>query len=385
MSIGEKKNSKVITYLPAMLKYTKHGWTIEYSVINPETMLMQRQVMKMNRIRKRYAKLNDFKSHCLRITMEINGKLASGWTPFEGSTVDSRQLTSMSFVLDDYIKEKSIELRPDTIINYRSFVKMFKEWVEKNYGQIAVSSFSRLMAVRFMDFVLKEKGLKGRSYNNRLKQARAFFSYAVEKYYCVENPFSSIKTKREETKKRILIPSDSRKLIYQYWEKKNPNYITLCELVFTALIRPKECWRLQVADLRLSDYYIEVSEDDSKTHYRRSASLSPELVTRLIDMTRYAKPSDYLFGPGYSPGKKQMVYSRIRKDWQDMRNELGLPDEMQLYSLRDTGISEMLHAGIDPLSVMKHADHHSLGITTRYANHADPNLVETIKTKAPQF
>jgi site-specific recombinase XerD len=85
------------------------------------------------------------------------------------------------------------------------------------------------------------------------------------------------------------------------------------------------------------------------------------------------------------PGKKHIAYSRFRKDWQDMREALGLPDEMQLYSLRDTGLNEMLKGGIDSLSVMQHADHHDLSITTRYANHVDPHLVDTISEKAPAF
>ena len=68
-----------------------------------------------------------------------------------------------------------------------------------------------------------------------------------------------------------------------------------------------------------------------------------------------------------------------------MRTALKLPEEMQLYSLRDTGINEMLKCGIDPLTVMQHADHHDLSMTTRYANHVDPHLVETISKKAPNF
>jgi integrase len=58
---------------------------------------------------------------------------------------------------------------------------------------------------------------------------------------------------------------------------------------------------------------------------------------------------------------------------------------MQLYSLRDTGINEMIKSGIDDLSVMQHADHSSLDMTTRYANHADPHLVDVIYNKAPSF
>ena len=64
---------------------------------------------------------------------------------------------------------------------------------------------------------------------------------------------------------------------------------------------------------------------------------------------------------------------------------LNLPKEMQLYSLRNTGIYEMLKSGIDDLSVMQHADHSSLDITTIYANHADKNLTKIIYEKAPKF
>ena len=58
---------------------------------------------------------------------------------------------------------------------------------------------------------------------------------------------------------------------------------------------------------------------------------------------------------------------------------------MQLYSLRDTGINGMLKAGIDNLSVMQAADHHDLSMTTRYANHEDPELFERLNKLAPKF
>ena len=58
---------------------------------------------------------------------------------------------------------------------------------------------------------------------------------------------------------------------------------------------------------------------------------------------------------------------------------------MQLYSLRDTGINGMLKAGIDPLSVMQAADHSDLSMTTRYANHAAPELFRKLNEKAPSF
>jgi site-specific recombinase XerD len=75
----------------------------------------------------------------------------------------------------------------------------------------------------------------------------------------------------------------------------------------------------------------------------------------------------------------------MNKYWAKLRKKLGLPEEMQQYSLRDSGIFEMLKSGIDPLSVKQLADHHSLEMTTIYSNHVDPNLQKIIVENAPKF
>ena len=85
------------------------------------------------------------------------------------------------------------------------------------------------------------------------------------------------------------------------------------------------------------------------------------------------------------PAAKQIPEAKMRKTWEKMRAAVKLPVEMQLYSLRDTGINNMLKSGIDPLTVMQHADHHDLSMTTRYANHYDSTLIEKIREGAPSF
>lgn len=251
---------------------------------------------------------------------------------------------------------------------------------------MAFSAITKIVCVQYMDYLFLQKHLEGRSWNNHLKFMRAFFNWCIEKCYCNENHFIKIKPKRQSQKKRILIPENVRKRIIEYCERNNPNYIIVCELVFSALIRPKEISMIRIADVNLSQKYIYISETNAKTHNSRIAALSPDLCRRLaaLELDK-RKPTDYLIGHGYVPSAKKVVLSRFRKDWDVVRKALNLPQEMQLYSLRDTGINSMLKAGIDPLTVMQHADHHDLKMTTRYANHVDPHLVETINKEAPEF
>ena len=71
--------------------------------------------------------------------------------------------------------------------------------------------------------------------------------------------------------------------------------------------------------------------------------------------------------------------------WIDMRDEMKLPKEYQLYSLRDSGINSMLEEGIPALDVMQAAGHSDLSMTTRYGNHKNPNLIKKLNNAAPSM
>lgn len=58
---------------------------------------------------------------------------------------------------------------------------------------------------------------------------------------------------------------------------------------------------------------------------------------------------------------------------------------MKLYSLRDSGIVQLLQDGVSPEEVMKQAGHSSLEITTVYVKYANPGASEQIKNKASVF
>ncbi len=372
-------------YIPACLKHTAAGWLIEYYALHPQRETLERRQIKLNRERKRFTRYIDFKLYANSIVCNINNRLAGGWSPFMGNE-NSRYYTLLSTVITAYIDEKERELRPSTLVSYKSFCRMFSAWVEQKVPQIYMSLFNRVLAVQYLDYVYKERKVNAKTWNNQLKMGRAFFAWAKEKCYIKENPFELIKTKREDTKKRILIPKETRDKITKYFTETKPNYLIVCQLVFTALIRPNEIVNIQLKHISIKDKTIYIPSENAKNHHARYAAMTPKLVEHLEQMHLEQYPINYyLFGIGYTPAHEAISTKTLRKDWLKMRNVLNLPKEMQLYSLRDTGINNLLKCGIDPLSVMQHADHHDLQMTTRYANHADPNLTRLIYEKAPEF
>ena len=378
-------------YLPAVLKTNQSGWLIEYYVENPQTQILTRKKIKLQRLLNRYPTKTEAKKHINNIIVALNMKLSTGWNPyFIGE--DSRLYTPLKEVVEKYKEEVKRNTRPVTYRAYCLFLDIFSQWLEKHTPNIYSSMITHALVVKFMDYVYNErKGSKGENvsnstYNNYIKQGSAFFSWLVDKCFCKENHFSKIKSKKTEEKRRILIPEEVRERITEYLHANNPNYLLVLKLIYNSLLRPKEIRELQISDLSLAKGVITIRKEVAKNGKERIVPMTPDLIDDFtkLNLQNYAS-NCYIFGENMQPCKKKLADAKMYRYWAKMRDELQLPKEMQLYSLRDSGMTEMLKRGIDPLSVKQLADHHSLRMTAIYTNHADPRLQEIIVNNAPKF
>lgn len=383
-----QKNSSIqidFNYIPAVLHKSRDGYRIEYYVMNPETRKMCRQRMRVDKIFKAYSRKRDALIHIDGIIEGINAKLRTGYNPFfEGN--DSRLYEKLTSVAEKFLAEKKKELRSETMRSYSSFITMFLAYFNRLNQNQTAAMVNKTLAVKYMDYVYNERNVSNRTYNNHIKMARVFFNWCVEKGYSKENFFNTIKPKRKEEKKRILIPGETRKSMQEWLMENNKGLLLVSWLVYYSLIRPAEIRRIKIQDISLKNHCIAIHGDNAKNHHTRYATITEDIERFLVDNDYLTAPQNYyLIGNSYRPSGVMASHTHFQKHWIKMRNALKLPSEMQLYSLRDTGITEMLKAGIPDLTVMQHADHSDLSITSIYANHADPNLIETIRNKVPEF
>lgn len=377
-----QSTAQAFNFLPAQLKKLQSGWIIEYYCENPYTQEFVRVRRKVNNIRRRYKSSRDAEIHINKIVLDLNCKMSAGINPiFQGGT-EIASYTPILELLDKFIDQKKSDLRPDTIRAYSSHVKIFATYI-KNKGIVSVGHFSKLEAVRFMDAV-SSKGISARTFNNKLKLMRILWGWMVEHGYSSENVFDSIKTKRMEAKHRTLIDKQTRSRIAEYFSKNAPPMVIVCELVFSALIRPKEIRNLLVSDIDFNGCSITIRSDNAKNHHQRIVPISERLMLDIKKHIQQNPKKNYVFGPLLIPGAKPCGSSYVIKIWERMKQKLQLDNSVQLYGLRDTGISEMIKSGIDPLTVKQLADHHSLAITSIYTDHADPNLRDALKN-SPTF
>jgi site-specific recombinase XerD len=372
----------VFNYLPAKLCKNRSGWIIEYYVENPASKEMCRVRKRVHFIRKRYGTVRDAESHCQKIIFDINTKLANGINPMFSDENPAGYIT-IKDVLTKFLEEKTREMRPDSMRSYRSFSKTFLTYISKTSVSF-ICKFGKIEAAQYLDYIYNVRKISRRSYNNYLKFMRLLFNLAIEKGYILSNPFEQIKIKKKEEKKRTLIDAETRRKIINYLTVNDKQFLIVLKLVYSALIRPKEITCLMVGDVDFENKTVCVNGSVSKNHNTRYIALTDEILNDL-GYIKDCKKDMFLCSQTMMPGYTQAHRSKYQKLWDKLRLKLKLENTMQMYSLRDSGITDMLKAGIDPLTVKQHADHHSLEMTSIYSKHADPNLIKIIREKAPAF
>lgn len=372
-------------YAPAVVKHLSSGWYIEYYVTNPISQMLERKKFRLNNLRKRCRTMADFRVQANTLCCQLNVKLASGWNPFVEYTADAPGAIPMQAMMERYLKDVEKDLRPDTLRSYSTFGRIFLEWCEKKAQGMLLKDFTDVLAVRFLDEQRVARNWANSTYNNNLVSAQAFFTWCVKKKYIQKNPFYGIEKKKKEHKKRTVVNRDARVIIRDYFMQHNPGYLLICELVFQSLIRPTEISKLRVCDVDLEHKVIRLDGSITKTKFSRNAILSDELIEILGKNIAGADQNDFLISNGYLPGKEPISTKMYRKTWMKMRKECNLPETMQLYSLRDTGIISLFDNGADANTVKGAADHHDLNITTIYCDHVDEKLVEKVRKHSEKF
>ena len=91
---------------------------------------------------------------------------------------------------------------------------------------------------------------------------------------------------------------------------------------------------------------------------------------RVLDLSN---PDLYLFGSHrlekyrFTPGTKPTIGQRIADYWRfEIRPGCGFGEDLQFYSLKDTGITNMLGDGVPISFVQQQADHSSVAMTAIY-------------------
>lgn len=357
-------------YVPAQVSVGKIT-RIYYYAINPISEKLERVVVKCNRIKNKTERLK----YARTIADNINARLRDGWNPFV-DRLGSDEYVSLAAGVEQFLNEKSKELRKDSMRSYRSYCEAFMQWLRANkYENGYICVFNENYARKYMDSLSADPKIGARTYNNSLKFQRSLFFWFISKHYADINPFQDLKTKRVDEKQRQALPPEVKQQIKHYVEKYGmTEWNVVMQLCYRCFIRPKEIMMLKVQNVDTKEWLITIPADVAKNHHERVVAIPDSLrpfFAGLVDVPK----TNYIFSTGYKPGKVLKDTRDVGKTWAEMRDELGFDKCYTFYSLKDTGITEMLDAGVPAKLVKELADHHSLEMTEKYTHRASAKEV----------
>lgn len=380
--VGDFPQIKAQDIMPATLKHNQRGWYVEYKCFNPLTMRSERVRENLNKLRRRMSP-TEFQRFSRTYVCNINVRLAAGWSPFAAPTQTADSFKTIDQAFADYRSAKLGDYEKSTRTCYESLIRIFMAWLtSKSAGNCYISTITKPVALRFMDD--RGKTLSNNGFNSDLKKYRSIFGWFQDRGYLTENPFADIKSKKKQEKKRIPISIEVQKKVSEWCLQNRPGMLLVLYLIYNSLIRPKEICGLQVKHVNLEDHYILIPAEIAKTDKTRCAPLPEDVCAFLRSWQLQQYPTNYyLIGADYTPSRKPAYIGKYKKDWEALRKQLNIPEEMQLYSWKDTGITDMFRTGIDALTIMNAAGHTDLSTTTKYCQLDRDSMISEVINKAP--
>lgn len=369
MDIHQNPSSTpLVDYLPAELHENK-TWEIVYYVTNPVTGKLSR---RRNRV-KPIKNIVERRKLAKRMVKTINIRLQEGWNPFYQNK-GTKELARFIDVAEIFLRrvEKDVEdnnLRYDTLKTYRSQIKKLIAYISnelKNTEMLAYQ-FDNVFVGEYLDHIRYTKGLSACTRDNCLSFLKLFSTFLLEKKYVAANPTIPFGKTNRKTKTRTVMDKETRNAIFLYWENENPKFKILCMLCYYCLIRRTEITKLKVGDVNIEQGTIWIDAGVSKNRKGQMVTIPNRFIKFLAQHIAGAREDWYLFsGKSFAPGPKKIWPTRITEQWDNMRKDIDLDPNIHWYSLKDSGITDLLSRGVPLLAVRDQARHHHSSQTDSY-------------------
>jgi len=363
--------SSIVSYTIPKL-YTGMCWYIGFRAFNPATGKMQQQRIKLNHIEGTSAR----KKYATGLIFRLSKQLENGWNPFVEAE-NSKAYHTFKDVCDRYkayneklFREENIKEK--TLYGYMSMLRTFIKWnSERKIPITYIYQFDKSLVGDFLDYIYVDRENSIRTRNNYLTWLSVFDSYLVEHSYVNVKPTTGISAIRRKSKKKnrdIISATDITRLSI-YLNENNKHFLLATYLIFYGFVRPKEMSYLKLEYFNLINQTLYIPGEISKSRKSDIVTLPKKIILLMVELRVFDNPSsNYLFSLGMKPGLERRDERQFREYWDvHIRKDLNFSERLMFYSLKDTGISDMLREE-DALTTRDQARHSDLSITNVYTD-----------------
>ena len=343
---------------------------VDFYAFDPSLGRMRRKKIMLDHMKSQRSR----NSYARTLVEELTQKLIRGWNPWVELKAGAQFTTwkEVCTLYRQYVKKlhNDSAFREETMRDYLSRLGILESWegMEK-YHVFYPYQLDEYVMSQFMDYLLIERNNAPLTYNNYLSWLHSFFKWMKARRYIHDDPTEGLeRIKRRQGKNRTTIPDNVLKEIRGYLEKKNKHYLLACYILHYMFVRPHEMSLLRIRDFQVEKKTLILHGEQTKNHNDAVLTLPDHIVRLMLELNIFDRPGHYfLFSDKCRPGEQWRDSKQFRDYWNHhVRKDLKLPAEYKFYSLKDTGITNMLRSNTDPISVRDQARHSSLLITNTY-------------------
>lgn len=362
--------TKLFLFKEAELMEFSSGWQIRYKYMNIETGELELGRERFQNQRRALGEDKRARIAGHRRCQELNAMLKKGWTPYghlDTEEEEEQEGTLLTELMLVYEKVKERELRFDSMRSIRSYNKLLCAWLkDKKLDKVTIENFTPKIAHSYLDYIIIQKKVSNCTYNNYVSNLRAMWNFFInERQFEVSNPFEKLKKKTREKKYRQVIPREWDNRILDYCRTHDPVLELISELIYHSYMRPAEILRCKIKYVNLQQQMIMLPGHVTKKNNARNIYLSNRAVEILIEnKIGDCELDNHLIVKSIGNkgrlaiGKGRIIKTpELDRNWDCLRKAIDLPKEYQLYSWRDTGVTDLAQLGLSDDEIIKITGH----------------------------
>lgn len=366
---GQIDVQKIIGWKPPVFHQASECY-VSVSAFDPSVGKMRIKKIMLGRIKgKRQQRL-----YGQELIKRLTQKLLEGWNPWiEQSQPEEYSLFSdVCCKYETYLSKLAKEggIKPGTVSNYKAKLEFLKKWIQKKDIKVTyIYQFNKNIIGDFLDYIFVERNNSLRTRNNYIGWLKSFSNYLLERGYVTSNPTAGIGTTTKlGEKNRKVIPDSVLVKIKKYLLEENKHFLLACYMLHYLFIRPHEMAFLKIKDLSEKNCTLFLHGEHTKNGHDAVLTIPNHVMALMKELDIFSFPPDfYLFSNKFLPGLDKVPRQKFAQYWKEkVKADLKLDKAYKFYSLKDTGITNMIRANTDLLSVRDQARHSSVQITNIY-------------------
>jgi integrase len=388
----ELKNSEPLKVIQSTLAFSMPRITygtkdtvLSFYAFDNQVGRLKRKRIKLNHLGQRWFIRRREREICSRFL----ALLAQGWSPFAANCPEVGAV--LTRIAPHHIAVKTLSFK-NALQRYSDFVeaeverKVMSEATRKTY-QSYIAKFSASFPpdmpvgdvdtsslVAFIDG-MKSQNLSPKYCNSFIGWLKTVFGWMLERGFVTENPALPIKTETlaRQQGRPTMTDTERETLFARLRQLGQLDFLLACLMEYYTYIRPNELYRVKVRYINLDEQTVTIPAEISKNRKTAKVTLPAVVVDlmRELCIDRH-RADDYLFGKGLKCGPTIGNYKQFGRFWERrVACEGGIYPELEkrgivFYSLKNSGITDMLQRGVPSAVVRDQARHQDISTTEIY-------------------